>query len=399
MVRKPASFVVGVVPVPGEHAKIESGVARRARRAGSPFGRRRRTSEAFATACRTSSSAPASAPMLEIVEDTLEAGLVVAKRYRLEHPVGAGGMGVVWAARDLVTDRTYALKFLGPGRAADVRNHERLHREARATTTIGHPAIAKVHAVHETASGVPFIVMDLLVGESLRTVLARKGTLSVAECARILVPVLEAVEAAHAAGLVHRDLKPENVFLASGTEPKVLDFGIAKELRAAPATPLTEAGAVLGTPYYMAPEQVFAEADLDARADVWALGIMLYECLAGRRPTDASSLGQVLKRVTSSDLVPLATVRPDLPRALTSLVDRMLSRARAERPSLAEVRDALVAAAAEPPPAEPPPAEPEVDEDCPPTLRSLPRWLVTTRIVSAPRAPDRPPPSAWAPPR
>ena len=167
--------------------------------------------------------------MLEIREETLEAGAVVGGLYRLERIVGEGGMGVVWAAREHATGRRVALKFLREGREADLRNQERVLREARAAMAISHENVAKIEAVLETDAGVPFLVMELLEGESLRELLRRRHTLTTLECARILLPVVEAVLAAHASLIVHRDLKPENVFLGKDQRVRVLDFGIAKQ--------------------------------------------------------------------------------------------------------------------------------------------------------------------------
>lgn len=286
--------------------------------------------------------------MLEVIGEPLQPGLVLASSYRLERVVGEGGMGVVWAARELATGREVALKFLREGREADIKNRERFIREARAVLAIAHPHIAKVHAVLETDVGTPFIVMELLRGESLRSLLARRRVLDPGETARIVLPVVEAVLAAHANRIVHRDLKPENVFLVDGRTVRVLDFGIAKRIAFAgdtaagsTATNLTSTGAILGTPVYMAPEQVFGDQDVDGRADVWALGIILYECLTGRRPTDADGFGPIVKRITIDPIEPLERANPAVPKGLARLVMRMLIRDRAARPSLTEVRDVL----------------------------------------------------------
>jgi eukaryotic-like serine/threonine-protein kinase len=286
--------------------------------------------------------------VLEVVSERLEPGLVLASSYRLERVVGEGGMGVVWAARETATGREVALKFLRDGREGDAKHRERFIREARAAMAIAHPHVAKVHAVLETDVGTPFIVMELLRGESLRELLERRRTLEPAETARLMLPVVDAVAAAHANRIVHRDLKPENVFLVDGRHVRVLDFGIAKRIVGAgdtaagsTATNLTSTGAILGTPLYMAPEQVFGDENVDGQADVWALGIVLYECLAGRRPTDADGFGQVVKRITTDPIDPIGRVKPEVPKVLARLVMRMLIRDRAARPSVAEVRDVL----------------------------------------------------------
>jgi hypothetical protein len=197
---------------------------------------------------------------------------------------------------------------------------------------VRHPNIVEVHDVLELEGGAPAIVMDLLEGQSLRELLTREARLDVADVARILAPVADALATAHAAGVVHRDLKPDNIFLErsadGGTVSKVLDFGIAKLTpvhgEASAMSARTETGTLLGTPFYMAPEQIFGERDVDARADVWSLGVILYECLAGARPTQAESLGQVFKKIVTDGIVPIGKALPDLAPDLAALIDRML---------------------------------------------------------------------------
>ena len=247
-------------------------------------------------------------------------------------------MGVVWAARDLRSEERVALKFLkaGEGGEAGIR---RFVREARAAMALSHPNIVHVHTLTADRHGSPVMVMDLLEGESLATRLRRVRRLEVSTLAGILVQIVSAVGAAHAAGIVHRDLKPDNVFLV-GEPPsvRVLDFGIAKltarEGDAAASTALTNTGAMLGTPFYMAPEQVFGERDLDHRADVWALGVIAYECLSGRRPFEGENFGQVFKAVTRGQLVPLRSIAADLPSDVLDVVDRMLTTDRDRRADL-----------------------------------------------------------------
>ena len=273
----------------------------------------------------------------------LAAGAVVAG-YRLEQMLGEGGMGVVWSAVEVASGRKVALKLLRE-RRADAKSHERFLREARAAMTVAHPNIAKVEALLEADDGTPVIVMELLEGESFRAVLRKKGTLTPAECATYLVPVIDAIAAAHGRGVIHRDLKPENVFVTSAGEIRVLDFGIAKQLPRGDDTAelsLTSTGTLVGTPVYMAPEQVYADADVDGRVDVWSLGIILYECLAGVRPTDGDGFGPILKRITREPLVSLDHARRGLPLKLTELVDQMLQRDRELRPSLPYARAVLL---------------------------------------------------------
>jgi serine/threonine-protein kinase len=340
--------------------------------------------------------------VLEVVADTLETGGVVAGAYRLERELGRGGMGVVWSAREIASGRAVALKFLLGGAEADAKDRERFLREARAAMSVVHPNVARVGAVLETDVGTPFLVMELLDGESLRAVLRKKRTLDPTACARLFLPIVDGVAAAHARGIVHRDLKPENVFVERTGEVRVLDFGIAKQLAPAGetnATSLTSTGALVGTPVYMAPEQLFAEP-IDPRADVWALGVVLYECLAGKRPTEGDGIGPILKRITSEPLVPLARAAPAVPPTLARIVDRMLLRERADRATLAEVRAVLARIAAgedddEPPRTVPMPGEPTIADRGPSLTRPTP---APTTPLAPPIRYGPPPAMPYGPP-
>ena len=279
--------------------------------------------------------------MLQIDESKLEPGARVAERYRLDRVLGEGGMGVVWDAVDEESGEARALKFIKQDKGGDGRSVARLLREARAASTVAHPNVARVFDVLELPEGTPFLVMERLEGETLKARLARVGKLAPVEATTIVSAIADGVRAAHELGIVHRDLKPDNVFILRDGRVKVLDFGIAKDLKSEGETELTTTGAMLGTLHYMAPEQVFGDVDVDQRADVWALGIVLYECLAGRRPTDGSGSGQVLKAIMTGNFTPIASVAPDVPKELSELVERMLSRDRDERPTLEEVLDGL----------------------------------------------------------
>jgi serine/threonine protein kinase len=284
----------------------------------------------------------------------IEAGVVVGGRYQLERLLGEGGMGAVWAATHTVTKKAVALKFLHADRAADATIRQRFLREARAACAVRHPNVVAVHDVFETEDGAPLMVMDLLVGETLASKLARDGALPLADVVRFMAPVVSAVGTAHGLGIVHRDLKPENIFLAqredgSGQiEMKVLDFGIAKltsyEGLAANTSALTADGGMLGTPYYMSPEQVDGERDVDVRSDIWSLGVILYQCLSGVLPTEGENLGQVFKIITRGTIPPLAE-RANVPPEVANLVERMITRDRAIRPqTLVEVAEVLARA-------------------------------------------------------
>ena len=284
--------------------------------------------------------------MLTAVESNLSPGDVVGGKYRLERIIGEGGMSVVWSARSLEGGEERAIKLL---KVTDAKGEARLLREARATMGLRHSAIARTFSVEVLPSGQPFIVMELLHGETLRALLGRERKLTLAHTAELVGSVVDGVMAAHDVGLVHRDLKPENIFLVHGGPPResvrLIDFGIAKEVSVEKADDdapsLTATGAMLGTPFYMAPEQVFGDADVDYRADVWALGIVIFECLSGRRPTDARGVGQVLKLITTNALPSLGSTAPDTPSPLVDLVDRMLTQQRDARPSLERVKQLL----------------------------------------------------------
>ena len=271
----------------------------------------------------------------------------MAGRYRLDRMLGQGGMGVVWAATHTITRRGVAMKFLkGPAHARP-EMRRRFLREARAAATVQHPSVVEVHDVFELDDETPVMVMDLLVGETLAQRIANQGPLSIHQTASILLPVVSAVGTAHSRGVVHRDLKPENIFLAENeegkTEVKVLDFGIAKlanlEGEAVTQSQLTGTGAMLGTPCYSAPEQLFGERLIDHRADVWALGVVFYECLSNQLPVYGENLGQILKMLTSGEILPLEKLVPDLPGDILSLVGRMLSRSLDSRPK--DMREVL----------------------------------------------------------
>lgn len=256
-------------------------------------------------------------------------------------------MGVIWAATHLASGERVALKLLRPGATEDASTRRRLLREARAAAAVDHPNVPCIHDVLELDNGTPFLVMDLLEGESLRDRLLREAQIPLPELARILLPVISAVGTAHALGIVHRDLKPDNIFLLTpeaaaplhdeAARVRVLDFGIAKLTAAHGETAWTSGrtgtGEMLGTPYYMSPEQILGEHDVDHRADIWSLGVILYECLTSVRPNEAESMGKVLKRILTGAMRPIGEIAPALPADVAAMVDRMLSPDRAQRPA------------------------------------------------------------------
>ncbi|HTU62902.1 MAG TPA: protein kinase [Polyangiales bacterium] len=272
-------------------------------------------------------------------------GDVLGDRYRVIEIVGSGGMGVVYRAQNVVTEKYVALKWLHP-RLASGTGGERLLREARAASLLKHPHIVDIYDLtKDTVSDTWVLIMELLQGETLRDYM-RARQVRISSFIAQLLPAMDAVIAAHALGIVHRDLKPENIFLeriasASRIVPKVLDFGIAK-LNTPDGLSLTATGATLGTPFYMSPEQYRGDKDIDARTDVYAFGAMLYEAITGRMPHIASSLPELALKVTTVDAPSVKSLCPKVPSTLARLVDWALARQREDRiPSLKLLHDEL----------------------------------------------------------
>ncbi|MDP3217609.1 MAG: serine/threonine-protein kinase, partial [Deltaproteobacteria bacterium] len=267
----------------------------------------------------------------------VQPGARVAGRFEIESLAGAGGMGAVYRARDLQTGERVAVKLL----RHDAQHRERFLREARLLAGMQHPGIVRYVDSGETPEGAPFLAMEWLEGETLDARLAR-AELTLTESVALARGVAEALGAAHARGVVHRDVKPANVFLVDGRpdRPRLLDFGIAREL--AGLGSLTGTGAVLGSLGYMSPEQVRGERALDARADVFSLGLLLYRCVAGQAAFTADHPLALLALVVFHDPAPLSSRRPDVSPALDALVRRMLARRKEARPvDGAEVARAL----------------------------------------------------------
>jgi serine/threonine-protein kinase len=280
-------------------------------------------------------------------EPALVEGSLIAGRYRLDTHLGEGGMGTVWSATHTVTRRAVAMKFLKDSLRNSKGLRERFLREAAAASALKHPNVVEIIDVFDFAEGCPVMVMELLRGETLGAKLLRDEKLSLEETAALMIPVVSAVGTAHAAGIVHRDLKPDNLFLLESGGVKVLDFGIAKltaerYLQDGPSALLTESGSMLGTPCYMAPEQASGEHPVDHRADVWSVGVILYECLAGMRPIEGENLPQVVARLMSAGIMPLERIAPELPGEVSALVKQMLTREVGKRtPSMVDVSKVL----------------------------------------------------------
>ena len=251
---------------------------------------------------------------------------LVAARFDLGERRGAGGMGAVYRALDRVTGHTVALKLLREDRTAEV---DRFEHEAEVLATLQHDAIVRYVAHGRTADGL-YLAMEWLEGVDLSERLERTP-LAPADAIEMLARIAEALGMAHARGIVHRDVKPSNIFLPGGdpARAKLLDFGVARSTIG--DRPITQAGTALGTPGYMAPEQARGERDLDARVDVFALGAVLFRCLAGSAPFDAGNTIAVLTRVLFEEPPPLWMVRPDLPASVHELVAKALAKPRDHR--------------------------------------------------------------------
>ncbi|RYZ07380.1 MAG: serine/threonine protein kinase [Myxococcales bacterium] len=275
-------------------------------------------------------------------------GQTIGGRYRLSTPLGRGGMGEVWRAEHLVTGRQVALKLLSKSLSQHREMRRRFLREARAVAKVNHPNVIEVLDAFDD-NGLLALVMPVLEGEVLGSFLQRRGALSVTAALEIFLPLVSAVDAAHAQGIVHRDLKPDNVFIVSERgrrHVKVLDFGIAKLMNPASAdsASLTAAGSPIGTLWYMAPEQCLADSTQDHLVDVWALGVILYELLSGRRPIEGQNLAQVLRASVLKPIKPLHELAPGIPRDISKLTLQMLSYEKAARPqNLREVYERLLA--------------------------------------------------------
>ncbi len=250
-------------------------------------------------------------------------GRLIGGRYRLIAPLGEGGMATLWRAVDQQLDREVAVKLLRPQYTRDAGFVARFKQEARSAGSLSHPNIVSVYDYGTDEEGeTQFIVMQLVDGEDLASLLHARGSLSVDDSVRVAIDVASALEAAHRRGIVHRDVKPGNILITEGGEVKVTDFGIA---RAVSEASMTVTGTTLGSVHYFSPEQARGD-EVTGASDVYALGIVLYEMLTGRRPFEAdSAAGVALKRLNEDPLPPTAH-RPDLPAGLVAIVMRALER-------------------------------------------------------------------------
>jgi len=273
----------------------------------------------------------------------LNPGDIINGRYRILEQLGAGAMGIVFSAVHIDTEKRVALKWLNPAVSSVPSSAERFKREAKATGRINHPNVVAVHDSGEH-DGQLYLAMEFLAGRTLRTHLTevRAGRLSLDEALGLFFPIMRGIAAAHAAGVLHRDLKPENVLLVESPDglaaiPKVLDFGLAKlRSEAEFAAKLSMPGSVLGTYQYMAPEQIRSQGEVDERADVYALGAMLYEMLSGGPPYRADNPIDLVLQLHASEAPLLDVASASLPDDLAPVVAKALARDRDERFSSVE---------------------------------------------------------------
>jgi serine/threonine-protein kinase len=312
----------------------------------------------------------------------MDCGVVVGGKYRILELLGEGGMGSVWRAEHMALRRAVAVKFIRTDRFAPEATG-RFLREAQAAARVQHRNVIDIIDYGSTDEGQPYIVMEHLRGETLKEWLAGRPAPSAREIVEVIASALVGLEAVHEAGLVHRDLKPDNIFLSRESDtviPKLLDFGVSRVFDA--ATILTVPGTVVGTPVYMSPEQALGSSELDLRSDIWSMGVILYEALAERPPFGGKDLASVLREIVGGTLIPLATLRPDLPSALLRVVDGALCRDPGQRfQTVRELRAALLAAVAHAPERE------EVGGA--PTVRLAPSPGPTEPQVTAPDRMDR----------
>jgi serine/threonine-protein kinase len=272
-------------------------------------------------------------------------GQVLGDRYRVDEPLGTGGMGVVCRATHIGLGTPVAIKLIRPDFTADEEFVRRFLNEARRAALLRSERIARVHDVGQLATGEPFLVMELLEGLELGDYLEEHGALPTADAVNIAIQLAEGLEVAHRSGIVHRDIKPANTFLVRRPDGrfavKILDFGISKQITEG-VTTLTDARQSLGSPWYMSPEQMLDAAHVDARSDLWSLGVVLFEMLTGRRPFDGETVPEVCAKVLATPAPPLSELRPDLDPELAAIVARCLEKDASERfPSAASLGAAL----------------------------------------------------------
>jgi serine/threonine-protein kinase len=282
----------------------------------------------------------------------VQAGQILAGKYRIERVLGVGGMGVVVAARHVELDSLVAIKFLLPAMLSNQEAVTRFAREARAAVKIQSEHVARVLDVGTLDNGAPYMVMEFLEGGDLASWLKNSGPLPIEQSVEFVLQACVALADAHGLGIVHRDLKPANLFCVRRSDGqfviKVIDFGISKVTNVGrasnpPGATATKLGAVMGSPLYMSPEQVQSTKDVDHRTDVWALGIILFELLSGTVPFQGEGFGEIAVKIATRQPPSLGIYRPDVPAGLEAVIRRCLEKDRNHRyPNVGELALALL---------------------------------------------------------
>ena len=283
----------------------------------------------------TNTLCPADGVALETTEDSL-IGATLAGKYRIDARLNEGGMGTVYRATHVLMEKTVAIKVLRPSLAADEKIVARFSREARAASRISHPNALTVTDFGEDENGIVFLVMEYLSGRTLKQVIRDDGPLPLTRVVEIVRQVGDALHAAHAQGVVHRDLKSDNIMLLdtmAGDHAKVLDFGIAKinEPDGNRDTELTAPNLVIGTPQYMSPEQCSQDSEIDARSDIYSLGVIIYEMLVGHVPFTADSPTMVMMKHLQEPVPSVLEERSDLPASIGRVIARAMAKLPANR--------------------------------------------------------------------
>ena len=321
--------------------------------------------------------------------------VAVGTQYLVDAEIGRGGMAVVYRATDLRLNRRVAIKVLPPELAFNADVRERFLREAQTAAQLSHPGIVPIYTVDER-EGIVYFVMALVDGESLAERLSRESRLSIQEARRLLSAVADALAYAHEQGVVHRDVKPDNIMLERTTgRPLVTDFGIARAAQG--DTRLTVTGVAIGTPAYMSPEQALGERELDGRSDIYSLGVIGYQLLAGETPFKASNTPAMLVKHVSETPRPLSMLRPDTPAGLAHAIARALAKKPEDRwPDAGAFRVAILDTSDVVPPQQSWPGATREPESWPPYREAPPRLPMNDQLYVEPMRPPAPAQS-WAP--
>jgi len=255
----------------------------------------------------------------------MESGQIIAGKYRINRLLGSGGMAEVWSATNVFTEREFAVKILHTSVGKTAEAKARFLKEAKVSARVDHPNVIEIIDVGQIEDGSLFLVMELLTGVSLETALKRQEPpMSLYEFGCVMLAVAEALSAAHKSSVVHRDLKPTNIFLHQARGgvgvPKVLDFGVSKFLEEDTNQALTVAGTVLGSPYYMSPEQARGEAKIDGRSDIFAFGAIFFEGLTGYRPFDATNLNALIVQIATTRPKEIDRCAPQMPESIRRVI-------------------------------------------------------------------------------